>query len=568
MATVKVFRIEGNEVEPPIEIHDLLVESAFGTSNIQPSISPLDLTFVNSTAKTIIDYVEAGNIYKRLCFSAEIIGDAGTINIIDGFLALSEKYEKISPIKVLTTAKFLNGITNLDSDLEGITFDLMVQKGNILDSDFTRMNHVVEKPINGVELVVTSLTLFMMLKELAENTEKLAEDITTPAAILASGTTGVVGATIYKVGVVLIRAAYIFVLLKAIIELIESILENFISPVRIRKGLNYRVALEKIFERLGYAFESPIEELDYFTYLPSSDGTVSIQGIPRPNEFSYTVSGFVSLVRKQFNAKIAELDGVIHLRSENDVFWLKNSTYVLDDILLEDSISERKNTDELVRSRLIEYLVDSTDDWTRINYAGTNYTIFTEHTEEIDPRKDGLRDFERETFNVALGNRKDSLNNLQEALKVLAQVADTVTGVFGSNQHFAQRIKNRVGMIKTSAEIWSQPKVIYWKDGSMPFGHRDLTSAKTLYEKYISEKSFVQNNYKRQRIIYEGVRTGFGLSNYIEVNRNSYFTTARGKIGKFVNLKWNSSRDSATVDFWVEDENPSKKIKESFIETN
>lgn len=566
-STVGVFRIDGVDVPPPVENQEITIEAFFGSDNIQPKVSPLEFTFINEAAKTINDYVDAGNIFQGLTFDASVIGDAGNIQIIDGYLDLANRYDKISPIKIKTEAKFLDGIGNLDKQLKGITFDLLVEENIINNSDYTRVRYVVEKPINAVELVITSVTLFLLIKELAENTEKLGEDINTALGMLSTSATGGIGAVIYQIAMVLVRAAYIAILLKSIIDLVEDLISNFISQIYIKNALSYRVALEKIFAYLGYRFESPIEDLDYLTYVPSNNSTESRNGVPNPGDFGYNVDAYVSMLLKQFRARIANIDGTIHFRALNDPFWLKNSTYVMDDVLLEDNYSEKKNTQELIKSKIVEFLLDSQDDWTRDNYLGTNYTVITQHIEEVDQRKDALKGFERVTINVSFGNRKDRLNPLEETLKILAGVADTITGIFGANQHFAQRIKNRVGMMKVSGETWSNPKMIYWDNDQMPVNHRDLTSAKYFYENFISYDSFVLNDFKRQREFYEGVEVGFGLSDFIETNKNSYFTTPSGKIGKFVNIKWNFNKDRATVDFWIEDDNPSKKIKEIYIET-
>ena len=88
MYTTGRFIINGKIVDPPIEAvpsvgsNGLFIEAAFGVDNVQPAITPLDFTFPNETAKLIRDYVADGNIFQNMDFEAEVIGEAGTFNVV------------------------------------------------------------------------------------------------------------------------------------------------------------------------------------------------------------------------------------------------------------------------------------------------------------------------------------------------------------------------------------------------------------------------------------------------------------------------------------------------------
>ena len=213
---------------------------------------------------------------------------------------------------------------------------------------------------------------------------------------------------------------------------------------------------------------------------------------------------------------------------------------------------------------MYRYSIDDLDNWTLNNYKGTQYTVITQHTEAVPDNESNLKGFSENVFPVSLGIRKENLNALEIALQGLAKAADVVIGVFGGNKNFSQRIERRVGMLKISHEETSKPKCIYYS-GSMPSNHRDLTSAKYLYDNYLNFDSFVLNNFKRQRIFYEGVRIGFGLSDYVKTTNSSYFYTQRGQKGKFVNIKWDWESDEAIADFYIEHVYTTK-LKEIYIE--
>ena len=403
---------------------------------MQAAITPLEFTFVNKGAKEIRDFIASGRIFEGIDFDAEVVGDAGNIQALNGYLDLTENYKELSPVQVKANAKFKESTLNLEDQIASVTLDLLIAEGFLTQSDYVKVPYLVEKPLNPIEIATTSLALFLMLKELAESVEKISQDTATLLALLSNNPPGAQLSSIaYNVGMLLVRSAYVAVLLIAIIDLMEDILGNFISKVRTQPSLKYKTILQKGFAYLGYGFESDIAELETYHYFPSLRGKPSELGIPSAQDYGYNFGEMVLLMRTQFKANIALVDGVIQFRSENSDYWLKQSTYQMPDVLLEDETPKNYNTDELVKSRIIRYQLDDLDAWTLNNYLGTQYTIITEHTEDINTNKSGLRGFEYIDFNIALGNRKEGLNTLEKLLKVMAKAADSILGVFGSNKN-------------------------------------------------------------------------------------------------------------------------------------
>ena len=82
---------------------------------------------------------------------------------------------------------------------------------------------------------------------------------------------------------------------------------------------------------------------------------------------------------------------------------------------------------------------------------------------------------------------------------------------------------------------------------------RDGLSARYLWENYLNYDSFIEDNFKRQRKVFEGIEIPFSYSDYKKVKENSYFITSNGKRGKFTSLEWIIEADKAEASFWVED---------------
>jgi len=94
---------------------------------------------------------------------------------------------------------------------------------------------------------------------------------------------------------------------------------------------------------------------------------------------------------------------------------------------------------------------------------------------------------------------------------------------------------------------------------------REGLSARYLWDNYLNYDSFIQDNYKRQRKVFENIEIPFSYSDYKNVTKNSYFITSNGKRGKFTSLEWFIEEDKAEASFWVEDVY-TRNLKEEFTE--
>ena len=84
----------------------------------------------------------------------------------------------------------------------------------------------------------------------------------------------------------------------------------------------------------------------------------------------------------------------------------------------------------------------------------------------------------------------------------------------------------------------------------MPLNHRDLWNADLLWNKYHNEKSFISNNYKAQKQLFNQVEIPFGLEDFFKLSSNPYFIY-KGNTAKIVNFTWTVGEDQAVIDFWV-----------------
>ena len=147
----------------------------------------------------------------------------------------------------------------------------------------------------------------------------------------------------------------------------------------------------------------------------------------------------------------------------------------------------------------------------------------------------------------------------------MAGVFDKISKVFGGNSNLKNRITEKIGVLKVSFNNHAVPKLLWIEGNRIPSNHRELFSAKTLWNKFHVEKSFVQNNFQRQRIMFENERIPFGFDDFTQVVNNSFFQDQQGKLGKLITLEWTMNKDFAIISYW-QSQVYTKNLKETFIE--
>lgn len=574
------FTLDGQSFNAPIDWEDITIEANYENDSIQPSITAKDFQFPLESREFINDWIQNGlnggvGIFEGIPFDITLFNNQQVQENFKSFIAFTEGYTDFLEDGVVETSIIKDdGLDQLFDKMEATTYGYLELINVFSNSDYIDVDYVVEKKFNLIDILITSVILYLMVKELALSARNSADGISSVVALTAIPLNGQIGAAIRVVAITLINLTYTAVLLIAIINLARTLLDTLLPPQRTHKALTLRTALSKVATHFGYNLVAPIDELDNLVYLPSNPnldnktffglidsvkGTQS--GIPNVIDFGYKCDEMFNLAKELFDAKLAIIGQDLHLRPKNDPFWEQQSTWNLPDILIE---TLEYNTDEMRAERLLSFEVDLNDEWTIDNYEGTSYEIRTEPLVTLRERAVLLKGIDEINFNVALGNRKDELNGLERLLKTVAIFIDTVTGVFGGGSSFAIQITSKIGVLKQSNNWHSLPKLLYLNGSVMPVNHRDLFKAKNLYDKYHKDKSFVLDNYRNQKKVYNNVVVPFGFEDYKELLQNGYFFF-NGIVAKIINFEWTIGQDVATISFWIR-EPYTRNLKELYIE--
>lgn len=576
-----VIKLNGKTLAVPREFFDVAVKASFD-QNPQANLTTDSFTFVLDAAKEIQTHIDNGlksgvGIFEGMPIEISATGRNKSIAVFNGILDLQNNAVINNELgQIEATIKQDSGLNNLEDQIEALDFGFLLDIGVIKESDYVDVDYVVIKIDSSLEAITMFITIFLLSKQLIESIKSITEQVGTIAGILASGVSGSIGAAIYAIAVAIAEVIFAAAILALIIKLGEALLELLIQPKRTHKAISVKILLEKTAQHIGYKFNTTIADLDNLVYLPSNTstddygdsiflqipGTIK-EGIPNATDFGYTCPEMFALARMLFNGRFLIDKDTLEFHTESSDFWIKRATWIKPDTLLSEGF--RFNTDEIKSSININFQTDITDEYTIEEFKGTVFQVLTDAKTVINVRNKTIKNADLVSIPCALGTRKERLNGFEKLLSEMAGLFDKVAKSFGGSSNLKGRITDKVGVLKVSFNNHAVPKLLWLEGNRMPSNHRELFSAKTLWEKYHVEKSFVQNNFDRQRVMFENVRIPFGFDDFTEVVNNSYFHDTEGKLGKIMTLEWTMNRDFAIISYW-QSQPYTKNLKEIFIE--
>jgi hypothetical protein len=558
------FNLDGLKINPPVESRDIEIIGAWINGTVQPNLVTEEFTFVGEAAQKILDYIEAGKttgagIFRGMPLTIEAADQVdGTVIVWDGFIDFLKGYEVKLPNKVKVKVSRPDDLERFDKIMAALSYGYLKDKGFITKRDFVDVFYTVIPVDRGEGMIPMILAEYLMVKEFLE---AITQFIIITGKVSAGSFWDIITAIFYLI--------YLIFMIIAIVKMLYEILIRVFPPTRQRKGMTLRKLLTKACEYRGMRFESNIKELDQLVYMPTANSVFKVTqknelslGVPSMTDFGYRCNDMFRLASDLFNGQLKVDTGVVKLYTESDPLWIQNSSYILPDVLLD---KYTYNIEDAVSTRLFSFEVDTMDEWTAEDFTGTNYEVDLKSTQNIEQKYLILKGYKELRWPVALGSRYGILDEVQTFVnKQLIQLfqgknpiakglANKLIKLVPKNKRPA--VKNFIvngftplfGIIKVSSKNFNVPKLVVV---GVPLKHRDILSARVLWNKYHSYRSFAAP-YTGQRIRHQNIKIPFGLIDFIKLSSNSYFKTASGQVGKFTDLKWNMMHDWATVSFEI-----------------
>ena len=569
MSVKPVFKLNGSVVFPPQDWSGISILATFDDNGGQANISTEEFTFVNENAVTIRNYILGGitgtsvGIFEGLPFSIEL-QNGTSYNAFDGFLDLNE-FVEIDPVHVKCKIKKDQGLNALSDRASGLTYRYLYSQGAITQADFIDIPYLREKPLNQTltEVALISLTLFLMAKQLADIVKEISKDVANIVAHFSDYPPNAIGSIAWTIAVAIINTIYAALITVYLIQLTIDLIDLLIPPTRVWRGCKVKTLIEKALTYLGYDYSSSISELDNLYYLPSKNDegrrfilspSTTALGIPDSIDFGYTLAEMLELVNRMFSSQLSIIGNTVHQEPLlNDAFWLSLATYQLPDVENEVKLY---NTKDLTGRYLVSFDTDITDEWTIINFRGTNFEVVTQPTTINNRKRVLISGYDESRIPCALPNRKDKLSFLEEKVLEVAQVIDGVVNFFGGSSNNAARIKSRVGLLKVTGDNIDVAKLMLLNSGgafgyTIPTNHRNILNAKYLWNNYVSDRSFVAHGKRGQKQLFKDLKIPFGFSDFLQLINNSYCTTQTGQQAKIERIAWSFDQDFAIVDGWI-----------------
>ena len=564
--------IEGTPAKPPVEWPNIEVLASFENSNVQANISTDEFTFANESAQIFLNRIANGQIFNAPQIDFKLTDGGTTSDIFSGFGSF---VKRIHESKVNVQFRPKDNIFELSESAKGVTYQQLFDSGAITNADLVNVDYLEEEPDkSALYLLSFAIQLAQLIRTVSQWVKDLSEQLGTAAGISVSGITGPIGSALVITLYLLLNFIYIGLIVISFANTGLELAAYAVSPVRQQKAITQRTLLEKGMAYFGYQFQSSIPELDY-AYLPSFDeqGNIiqqitaysfnyntntQVKGIPRSQDFGYTVNEAMQLVVNLYYAKFAIVGNVVYLEPLiNTTFWNQLSTYRMPGTI-DQKETAIYNTDELNKLQLLTFSVDQVDSWTIEDFAGTNYQIITEDPAVTDNDANEIRGEDRIEFNVARPKRKEELNIVEQTALNVLQFLDRVVDILGGSSDSASRITSRLGNLVVSKGYTQVPKIVPLNSSNkIPANYRSIWSAEYLWENYHKEKSFVDNGESGKYILYRGVRVPFSLADFNALIQSNRFTTWDNKEARVDQISWNFANDFAEVDYRVQEAYPS-----------
>ncbi len=616
--------------ESILRLDEMSIKTSFisksrNTDTAQPVISTNSLTFVDRAAVQIINYQLGGLTGASVGITEGMplvmfVDDGITIDkFFDGYLDFND-YEQVSSNMVTCGIKEIDGINSFDILSKNTYFNILEFQGVYTAADFIKIKAVVENPDALGEAASLMLTLTVLLIEAIKVGRDLIKEILPPPIPLAvtnnavahttGGAGGLVAGPAYILTMVAINLVIFGIIVIQIVALMKKLANLLVPPVKRHSAIFEHTLLEKAINSLGFDFETNIVEMRNTVHLPGQPNAVFdnslgrkvvkeiASGVPKVGQPGDTLAGQINLMLNKYRGLIAIIGNVVHIRSKNDPFWIKNSTLILEDFgdIDVDALnlsSERQNFNlkDLFANRLVSFTRDQSDSYTISEAQGTSFLAITNQKNINDPKRVVLKGLQETRIALSLGARKTELTQVENLLYQVLKAADTLASVMFLNRNMAGLIDGRIGALKLSNTAFNNPKTLYVEfiDGEweIPKNHRDILSARALYVKYHAEGSFVNTtpslsitastdssveykdtatpDYGNQKLLVNEPDFPFGYSQYLKMKNNSYFATSDGRRGKMENNDWRIRESLALLDYWIEHV-WTKNLKETFVE--
>lgn len=567
--------INGQDYGEPRNWQDLEITVDWLNKKESGAINVSDLSFVGEANEYLQQRIMNGLSGGVGIFEGEPyeirVGDVNNPTFtFKGYLDFTEEMTVLGGEEITCSLKKETGEDWLNDVADSFSFAYLHDQGIITDGDFVKVPYVINYIPDGMQLIVLSMSIYMMTKELIENIQNIAEavgditDASTPVIGVSVGLgAGVVtawdlGNYILVALKLIARIAYTIAIIIAIKNLIEELFEQLLPKKRYHLGMYYHKMFEKACTHLGLGFQSNLlqNEIRDWCHIPNKDrkgGESGERGFPSNAGPIYTFGDLIRVCKEWFNADYRIINGVF-LFERKDSF-LTPSTYQMPNYFVNQERlldGVKFNTEEMLSNYNIFYQYDIQDQNTLDDQSGRVFQAITTPNVKVNEKFVNIKNLAQISIPFALGKEKTGLTAVEEVMKTLGQIVDNLTGIFGGGTNFANQIEDRIGSLLLSSHFITIGKVVVMSGWKLANNQRQLLDTKLLWDKYHYINSFaeyqgVHNQYYR----YFEQPVGMTIQDFALILDNNIATDSSGNEYVIEKVVYNPEKGSAKIDFRV-----------------
>lgn len=534
---------------------DLEIEVNFDDETGQGTVKSGELEFVGALADKINNWNAQGltggyGIFEAPPFRIEVCGSndvifKGGVNTA----ACETLYECDKIVAPLRHEK----IDFLNDRASSFTFAYLASlganaPGKINQTDYVRVPYVINTIPDFVNVMVSGLGLFVLIKEfksviqkLISQVRKLIGDVITALGSFIPPVTFVgiamaIGQVLVDIIVIALIITYMIFLIKAIIEMVLMIFNNLIQKVKYKKGMRVRTLFQKACDHLGFQFSSTLltqgihkdeviiprksallttTPLNFSSLLGFPQTIKDVDDNTNPASVGYyegTFADLILLYEDRLNAEVRIIGNTLHFEVKD--FFINQSTYTLPNIQRKNADPHKTNACELTGNYLIIHQLDDQDTNTYDLYEGTSCYMTLSPNAVSNQKNVLLKGVTEKRLNMALAKRKTQLNGIEklfshiyseiynligggngamsfaiqaiiQQLQLISQMTGGQTPVFNLLLNPSNPFAARIGMMLLSNDFTGVQKVcIIDSAGKLVSNNDVLTSARYLMDNY------------------------------------------------------------------------------------
>jgi hypothetical protein len=585
MADIRHYR--NDTLVNPREFESLQITMDWLNRKIEATINIDALIFVGDEGIVLRQRYLSGlfggvGVFEGEPYRIEIGQEGNPTVTFEGYLDFTKDVQFIGCDEIQVALQRKQGTDWLNDVADGFSFRFLESEDIINDDDFFSIPYVINYIPDGVQLLLLAITTFSLVKELIEAIKATANrisdltDAATPVIGVGAGL-GVTSNTGYDIGNIILAAlkliaqvAYLAAIVYAIVKLVEQIIEELMPVKRFHLGIGYRTLFQRACDHLNLRLQSTLlDELDIegekWVYMPRKNhrggerptGASSSwreTGVTSSSSPIDTFGGLIRVMKKKFNADFKIVNGVFIFERRD--YFRTNSPYVIPAIFTDQERlldANGFNTSEMKANYNINYSFDVQDQNTLDNTNGLAFQA--QLTPKVVNNKDLLTftGLEEIAIPFSLAVRKNQLTAVEEAVKVFATLADSITGQLGNPSSLSGKINNRIGAMHLSSHFTSVPKVVIMAGNNLAKDQRDIAGASNLWFNYHYLNSFAPNEdgIHNQYYLYKEQPISFCFEDFVSLVGNNLVVTEDGLDAEIERLTWDVWDNKAVIDYRV-----------------